>query len=429
MVNDRKNKKVYILGAGFSGLTLALELTALGFIVEVFDKASDVGGMIQTPRNQFGFYETAANGLRGQKHVLEFFKRHNLNFIECDKRAQKRFIFRDGKSQRWPFGFFETWQLVFSLLKIIIQSPRKTLKPNQSFFDWAKSYFKLVHIQYLFEPALQGIYAGSLKELSSQLILKPLFYKNSKTENQISLVSSKNGLWFLLNEMKNQLIKNNVTFHFNYQDDSALIQSLKKNNSILVLATSAFSAKQYFQDHWQELSIFGESKIHFNFLKEIKANPVISVTVFPEEALSDKYLGFGHLFPRAEKIRALGVLMNDVIFTRSQTSETWIYGGATDQDIINENDENFLNILENDRKLAFNSSEKLKPQQVHITKWPRGFPHYTTHFEKCHTLWVEQKKTVGSPSIFLHGNYTAGLGLTKILLQSEQLAEELSQIC
>ena len=55
-------KKIVIIGAGFSGLSLAHELVKLGLKVDVFEKKENVGGLISSPPTEFGFYETGANG-------------------------------------------------------------------------------------------------------------------------------------------------------------------------------------------------------------------------------------------------------------------------------------------------------------------------------------------------------------------------------
>ena len=41
-------KKIYIIGAGVSGLVLALELLKKGLQVEVFEAKSNVGGLAST---------------------------------------------------------------------------------------------------------------------------------------------------------------------------------------------------------------------------------------------------------------------------------------------------------------------------------------------------------------------------------------------
>src|SRR4051812_5904277 len=55
--------KVSIVGAGFSGLTLAYFLVKRGVHVEVFEKENRVGGLLHTHRSEVGLIETAANGV------------------------------------------------------------------------------------------------------------------------------------------------------------------------------------------------------------------------------------------------------------------------------------------------------------------------------------------------------------------------------
>ncbi|MCB0412332.1 MAG: NAD(P)/FAD-dependent oxidoreductase, partial [Bdellovibrionales bacterium] len=55
--------KIRIVGAGFSGLTLAYFLRKKGIEVEIFEKENQPGGLLHTHRLPEGLVETAANGL------------------------------------------------------------------------------------------------------------------------------------------------------------------------------------------------------------------------------------------------------------------------------------------------------------------------------------------------------------------------------
>jgi protoporphyrinogen/coproporphyrinogen III oxidase len=158
---------------------------------------------------------------------------------------------------------------------------------------------------------------------------------------------------------------------------------------------------------------------------EIEILPIITVTAaFPAENL--KYKGFGCLFP-PNSSRALGVLMNNYIFegrAEDVLSETWIFGGAQfvgprREQLLTLTDEDLIEMVLIERKRVFES--ELRPEHVCITRWPKALPHYTVDLEKSIELINRNRNEV-----FLIGNYTGGIGLTKILEQASQLASKIN---
>jgi oxygen-dependent protoporphyrinogen oxidase len=109
-------------------------------------------------------------------------------------------------------------------------------------------------------------------------------------------------------------------------------------------------------------------------------------------------------------------------------SEAWILGGARvhdRKDFLAMSDHQVLNTLLEKRKLLFKEQSRnilSDVLDVKITRWERAFPHYTVQLES-----LLQNLNSNPRNIFLHGNYLGQLGLTKILSQSAQLAEQLAK--
>lgn len=415
-------KKVIVVGSGFSGMSLAYFLQQKGCAVTILEKKEKVGGMISTRQATYGLCESAANGFLNTAKVERFLQAIQADYIGSSEDSKKRYIYRD-KPRRWPFFFLETLQLIWKLLFFL---PKKKINkmavPRESVVGWADQNFTSAFADYLLAPALQGIYAGDINTLSASLIINPLLAgKKEKKLSESSLLSAPLGMQSLMQHLEKDLREKGVIFQMNTDWSPMMVYDH------LVIATSACDAEKILSQITTE-----EAKFNADLLNKVEMIPILTATCFfklpPQE-----YEGFGILFPRAEKIRALGVLLNNIIFNRSLASnksmegredssrahsETWIFGGALDRDILSLSDEQIKSVILQDRARVFSVPQELLDCQ--ITRWPRGLPHYTIEHEK-HLSQLKRMKNIS-----LHGNYMGSIGLSRILEKSEQLAEKIS---
>ena len=400
-------KKIVIVGAGFSGLSLAHELVKQGFHVEVYDKNSQVGGMISSPKNSCGFYETAANGFLNTADLEKFFNETQISVLNSSQKSSKRFIYAS-VPKRWPLNFWQSLVLFYKLIKFFLTKTKSQRMPgdHESMQSWVERHFGEVCANYIVAPALQGIYAADLRLLSATLIVNS-FNHRPKKKKPGSIVSSAGGMGKIMQDLQNVLVTNGVKFHLN----EAWHPQIQADH--LVIATSVCAAPAI-------LSQMGQTK-NAQLLESVEALPLVSVTAFFSQ-IPKNYQGFGILFPRTEGIRALGVLMNTFIFDRPSEknySETWILGGALDKAILQLNDNQLLKLIAADREIVF--AEKQIPLRTEITRWPQALPHYTVTWQQ--TL----RQLVPMSSVSLHGNYLGQLGLSRILIESQKMAAELKQ--
>ena len=256
---------------------------------------------------------------------------------------------------------------------------------------------------FLLAPALQGIYAGDLKKLSASLILGPLFQKRKKYRG---LATCENGMQDLINALEVDLKSKGVKIHLN----TTFIASQTATDTT-VFACSPHNAAKILETQHPEFS---------QILLQIQMPPLISATVFYKKQQKQK-IGFGCLIPRGQSLRTLGILMNSYIFQGRNTTynETFILGGAMDPEILNLSDEELKQRLILERKKIFGVD--LSILHVEITRWPQALPHYDVNLEKM------LPKLKAPARIYLHGNYLGGIGLSKILDRSKQLAEEIQR--
>ncbi len=396
-------KKIIVIGAGFSGLSLAYELAKRNFQVELHEKSDRVGGMIQTHASEHGLIETAANGMMLSAGLQKWAQEIQFSLLSAQSTSKKRFIFR-GRPRQWPLNTLESFFLFLKLLSHVL-SFRKALppKPRETIQAWGRSRWTQATVDYLISPGLQGIYAGRADQLSASLILGILFRKNR--ERYHGTVSGAQGMQDCIEALHRQLLKKGVVIHLNSKKD------LSEVRDPVVIATSVAAASQLLEKSSLPLS---------QLLSQIETAPLVSVTTFWEKP-PQKYRGFGCLIPALENRQTLGFLMNTMIFANRgpKHSETFILGGATHPEILTASDEELKDLILRERKDFLGEETPLVSYRV--TRWPEGIPQYNVNLEKI------LNDIQLPPDIFLHGNYLGVLGLSKILERSIQLAEKIER--
>ncbi len=390
-------KKVRIIGAGFSGLSLALELTKLGVAVEITEASDRAGGFITSPKTSHGIYETAANGFLSNQRVEDFVQELNLTALRPKRAAKKRYFFR-GYPQRWPLKFFETISMLMYFLSAFF---RRALKPRyqETIYQWGQRNLGPAATKFILEPALQGIYAGDSKVLSAELIFNP---QKAAGRNQ-GLLSFEGGMGEMIDRMVQILNSRGVKFHFSKPFDPAEAKAPPT-----VICTPAIEASSILQ-RWPQIP---GADFNGEILRKIEMRPLTTVTSYFSKAPA-RYSGFGILFPKSENRWALGVLQNSNIFARkaSAFSETWILPG------VDETDDQIKAKLQAERNLIY--GESAEPLEIKVTRWSRALPHYTVE----HKILIDQ--LIPMKQVWLHGNYLGRIGLSKILARSQSLAQEI----
>lgn len=398
-------QQVHIIGAGFTGMSLAVQLAERGFEVHVYDEKSRSGGMIESKPLDGAFVEAAAHSITRSSRMDELFHLVGLTPLTPSPASKKRFIFRHGRLCRWPLSMRESAGLV---LRFLLQKVRGRTRPREreSLRGWGHRILGRAATHFLLEPAMQGIYAGDGETLSSRLLLSPLFEK--KREKYRGVASFSNGLSELFAAMEKKIKEKGGQLHWGQRADLGSLQGIR------IVATSAPAAAQL---------LAGVAPTEAKLIGSIPMADLLNVTLH--------YRGqgepaFGCLIPRGEHLRVLGVLMNSSIFDRgwSVWSETWIFGGATDPKVLHLSDAAVLELIKSERKAIFARDDE--PQSYQIHRWSRGLPNYNLDLERIlgelgpKLLDLERQK-----QIYVLGNYLGGLGISKILDRSEALIERL----
>jgi oxygen-dependent protoporphyrinogen oxidase len=393
-------------------LTLAYYLRRGGCEVEIFEENKKTGGLLGTKFCPEGLVESAANALLWTPLLSQLCEDLGIPLLSARPEARKRYIFRNGKPRSWPLSFFESLGFLFDLFFFILKKSRRAPGKGETVEDYIHRHFSSAVLRNLAEPALQGIYAGDVHRMSAKLLLgrvlghpmkdpEGLLYEKVKAPRKGSVAPPK-GMGELIQALEEKLISQGVQI---YKGLSGPAES----EGPCVWATPVWKAAEGLKAAHPELS---------RILLSVESLGLVSVTLFTP--LQEGLKGYGCLFPRDSGTRALGVLFNSCIFEgRAEgRSETWIFGGAGDPEILNMGDEEIKAVLLRDRSLAFGRAHE-PVLRMEITRWTRALPHYTREWE----IQLENLKL--PPGLYLHGNYLGRIGLSQILERSKLLAAKI----
>jgi protoporphyrinogen/coproporphyrinogen III oxidase len=325
--------------------------------------------------------------------------------ITTRREGRRRFIYR-GQPKQVPLTIGDMLAVSGRVALNLTQfSPR----PFESIGDWSRRVLGGGATDYLLAPALGGIYAGDPDQLSASLIfgkakLPDHLDTTKPAKGQLhGTLAPPDGMQQLIDGLVDYLKRNGVEFALNREQQPEADQQT-------IVCLSASAASRYLERVAPELS---------HELSKIEMLSLTTVTCFysPDAA---KLKGFGCLFPRDQGFRARGVLFNDFIFEGRGPAhaESWIFGGALDEDVVSLSDRDFAETIADERERFFGRRDE--PLELRVTRWPNALPHYTVEMERILTALPSPP-----PHIHLVGNYLGRIGLAKILERSAFVAEQL----
>ncbi len=395
---------VKVVGAGFSGLVTAYYLVKHGFKVSVIEKCSRPGGLIQTVQTENGLVETAANGILNSAKLESIAAEIGVPLQATRCEGRKRFIFR-GRPRQLPLTPLDVLNLAFHLAR-----NAASFRPRQfeTIAEWGRRVIGKGATDNLLAPALGGIYAGDRDRLSASLIFGtaklPDHLRTNRPEHGKlrGTVAPPRGMQQLIDGLYEYLKGNGVEFLFNHLERA-------EANELTVVCLSAQAASEFLAEVASEVA---------QALRRIEMLSLVTTTCFfaPDAA---KLKGFGCLFPRNAGFRARGVLFNDCIFEGRgpARSETWIFGGALDPDVLRLDDQQFAELITHEREKFYGRNDA--PLAVHVTRRPSALPHYSIELEQI-------LSTLPAPPthITLAGNYLGRIGLAKLIERAAVVAED-----
>ena len=397
------SRTVTVIGGGFSGLTTAYYLAREGVEVTLIEKQDRLGGLIDTLKTPHGIVETAASGIRSSGRLEELCRDLDLPLVTTKKESRNRYLFRDGRPRQWPLTAAESLGFAGRLGAHLLTGSFRP-RSGETIDTWGARVLGVPATRQILGAALQGIYAGDPARLSASMILGKK-EKPPKGEKK-GLVAPPEGLAQLTAALEARLRELGVDIQLGTSVDEL-------GEGPTVISTSAFDCSRLLGRRAPEVA---------KSLGSIDMVPLLRVTAF-YPASENTIPGFGTLFPRNEGIRALGVLFNTNIFPNRGEghSESWIYGGAQDREILDLGDAALFEIMDRDRARLF--GRPAEPLSRYPQRWPAGLPHYDLALET-----MMQKGLALPKGVWLAGNYLRGIGLPMLLERAWRVSGEVRAV-
>lgn len=388
---------VTVVGGGFSGLVSAYYLAINGIPVRLLERDDRLGGLIGTVRTPHGPMELAANGIRSSARLEALCADLGVTLQPARRESRARYLYRDGRPRRWPLGAGESIGTATRVATAAVSrglSPR----PEETIEEWGTRVLGRHAARFVLGTALQGIYAGDPATLSANLILG----RRRRPEKGATkgMVAPVHGMGELIDALENRLRDLGVEIRTGAAADPDLEGSV-------IIATAASDAAELLRRR-APAAAEGARRIEMLPLARVNA-------FYPAE--ENTIGGFGILFPRGEGVRALGVLFNTNIFDHRGTthSESWIYGGALDREVVALDDLQMQELVRRDRELVY--GRDAEPLAMIPRRWPAALPNYDRRLEQ-----ILQAGLPTPPEVQLTGNYLGGIGLAMLIERAWEAA-------
>jgi len=452
-------KRIVIIGAGISGLTLAHVLrrqAGSSVLVTLLESANRAGGVVRSERVDGYLCEYGPNGFLDRAPATlslidELGLRNRL--LTSDDRAGRRFIYSRGRLRAVPTGPlpFLTSDVVSARgrLRMALEPfLRGASKPDESIHQFTARRLGAEAADVLVDAAVTGIYGGSSHDLSVRAcfprlwqmehdhgsIVRAMFRRRRGATPQSGgpgfgrLVSFADGIDTLTGALAASVgdaLKRNAgvaAIDRSGPDGQASWRvQLADGDSItgdhLVVATGARAAGRMLAARDPELA---------TLLDGIPVAPIAAVCLGFDATATDAALdGFGFLVPGQEQAKILGAVWDSSIFSnRAPSGHTLVrvlVGGGRNPNAVSLDHEALVaNVLTDLRTMA---GIRSRPVFVRVIRQVPGLPQYILgHVERLARIDTCLQRHGG---LHLIGNSYRGLALNACIENATTLAREL----
>ncbi len=166
-------KKVVVLGGGLAGLSHAAALRGKAHVT-LLEKENRLGGVIRTIKKEGFLFEEGPHSIRAAPSMIAGLGLEK-EILLAEKKAQKRYVYREGKLRSFPTPFafpLALWRELFA---------PKGREEDESIASFVERRFGKSFLDHLVEPFVVGIYAGKCRDLSMRSSFPHFFAKERKS--------------------------------------------------------------------------------------------------------------------------------------------------------------------------------------------------------------------------------------------------------
>ncbi len=442
-------KKIAIVGAGLTGLSIAFYLKKAGIPFVVFEKDSQTGGVIKSEKKEGFIIEKGPNtGVVASLELANLLEEISdiSHPIYASEASKKRLIWKNGKWNALPSG-------IISALSTPLFSTRDKIKVAGEYFrkkgnfeteslaGTVKRRLGKSFLDYAIDPFVSGVYAGDPETLITKYAFPKLynleekyggFIKGSikiakertleyKEKVNKKIFSFENGLQSLTYALTTKIGLENIRLNQNSLAIEYLFPyQFKINNEDFTHIISTISARGI-----EKLLPFVPGDELTN-IKKLTYAPVIEISLGFKEWKGMNLDAFGGLIPTKENKNLLGVLFMSSQFPNRAPKNGVFFsvfmGGVKKPEFLALSDNEIITILNNDFKEIM-QLEKFFPDLIQIHRHPNAIAQYGLDTKaRLNEIDQLEKKY---PGLLLKGNIKDGIGIADRVTQAVQTAQKL----
>jgi len=368
-------KKIGIIGAGISGLTVGYYLKKAGFEVRIYEAEGSAGGKLKTEKKDGYIIDIGPNtALETTPLFRELFEELRIEnkVLYASSTAQNRYILRGGKLNNLPMKPMEFLRTrLFSTsakLRLMMEPFIGRGKKEESIAEFVIRRIGKEFLNYAINPFVAGVYAGRPESLSVRYAFPKLYrleerYRSliigsirgarerkrraekAKIESRIfsfrggmelfpATLAGVFGKSLTLNAPAKKLFKDKDKYVIQFENNAVNDEIF----DLIILSTPAYDAGALVAESAPMLA---------SSLTSIEYPPVaVVVTVYKENEPGFREKGFGFLVPEIEQRKILGTLWNSYMFEDRSPAEyvlfTTFIGGSRQPELALQSDEELL---------------------------------------------------------------------------------------
>jgi oxygen-dependent protoporphyrinogen oxidase len=425
---------VVVIGAGLAGLTAAYRLQTMNVDVQLVERASVVGGHLQTVVREGWRYEWGPNSFLGSARALfSLADELDLTPVKARAAASKRYLFLDGKLQALPSSPLQaitTGVLPLSAKLRALAEPLTGAVPGEeeSVRDFFEQHLGREITERFVDAFVSGIYAGDIGETSMaaafprlfalvkqhKSLFRAAFAGRSGNTPQRGTFSFPGGLGDLPKAIAARLgdrVHLGADVGLARDANGWRVGDLRAR--AVVLATPAYASAELLETAAPALA---------NELRGISYNPMAGVhLLLPKAALKRTLDGFGFLIPRREGVRLLGCIWSSALFdvcNSEQVALTCFIGGAHDREAVTLTEAQLVSEVRRDLERTLGVTAA--PLDQAVIRIQRAIPAYglqhLSRRARINALEAEQR------GLTLAGNYLEGVSMNDTIMHAEKAA-------